>query len=327
MKTIPPIKRVSMYVLALILAFACVVPISVSAAGGGAPTNLYWDGYSANWTEPSTETPDNYYVKVYKDGVLSGTMTCFNTSLDVTDILKKGGNGYYSFDVTANYSNGSYSTSSRSGSISFYDTEAGHEHPLAHIPFSYPTCTEKGFKEHYECGDCGKYFWDEDGKSEITDKSEVILEPTGHDWGEWTTVKKATATEDGEEQRVCSNKSDHTEKRTIAKLGTESSQTSAQPKTEATTKAQETTVAETKSNGKKMTPAIGKSTSLIPDDGSESSSEIDSEEGTSGNFLGVSTTWFVTIIICAVLLFVIVPAVIVMLILVSRKKKSDSGKN
>ena len=319
MKTISPIKKFSLIALALLIAFVCIVPLSVSAAGGGAPTNLYWDGYRAVWTEPSSDTPDFYVVKVYKNGTLSGTMTCFNTSLDVTDMLKKGGNGNYSFEVTANYSNGSYSTSSRSGTISFYDTESGHEHPLAHISFSYPTCTEKGFKEHYECGDCGKYFWDENGKNEITDKSEVVLDPAGHDWGEWKTVKKATETEDGEEQRVCNNDSDHVQTRTIPKLGVESSQTS-QDKTEPTTKAKETTVPETNSDGTPKTPGLGRSTSIIP--GEESADEGDG--GSAENFLGVSTTWFITIIICAVLLFVIVPGVIVMLILVTRKKKDKS---
>ncbi len=320
MKTISPIKKFSLIALALLIAFVCIVPLSVSAAGGGAPTNLYWDGYRAVWTEPGSGAPDNYVVKVYKNGTLSGTMTCFNTSLDVTDMLKKGGNGNYSFEVTANYSNGSYSTSSRSGTISFYDTESGHEHPLAHISFSYPTCTEKGFKEHYECGDCGKYFWDENGKNEITDKSEVVLEPTGHDWGEWKTVKKATETEDGEEQRVCNNDSDHVQTRTIPKLGVESSQTS-QDKTEPTTKAKETTVPATaKGDGKSKNPALGKSNDLI----SGEESENDADDGSAENFLGVSTTWFITIIICAVLLFVIVPGVIVMLILVTRKKKDKS---
>ena len=288
MKTISPIKQFSLLALALLLAFLCAAPLSVSAAGGAAPTNLYWDGYSAVWTEPSSDTPDFYVVTGYNNGTLSGTMT-----------------------------------SSKSGTISFYDTDSGHEHPLAHISFSYPTCTEKGFKDHYECGDCGKYFWDENGKNEITDKSEVVLEPTGHDWGEWTTVKKATETEDGEEQRVCNNDSDHVQTRTIPKLGTESSQTS-QDKTESTTSAKETTVpSTTKSDGKTKNPALGKSNDLI----SGEESENDADDGSAENFLGVSTTWFVTIIICAVLLFVIVPAVIVMLILVTRKKKDNSDNN
>ena len=84
MKTISPIKKFSLIALALLIAFVCIVPLSVSAAGGGAPTNLYWDGYRAVWTEPGSGAPDNYVVKVYKNGTLSGTMTCFNTSLDVT---------------------------------------------------------------------------------------------------------------------------------------------------------------------------------------------------------------------------------------------------
>lgn len=57
-----------------------------------------------------------------------------------------------------------------------------------------PTCTEKGVKVLTKtCTVCGE-------KQTETKK----LNPTGHTWGEWTTVKQPTATEAGSEKRLCS---------------------------------------------------------------------------------------------------------------------------
>ena len=69
------------------------------------------------------------------------------------------------------------------------------------------TCETAGYKDCYKC-ECGKYFADAEGKTEIPDikawqTGEGKIEPLGHDWGEWETVKEATATEDGLEKRVC----------------------------------------------------------------------------------------------------------------------------
>jgi hypothetical protein len=41
----------------------------------------------------------------------------------------------------------------------------------------------------------------------------------GHDWGEWTVIKEATATEDGLERRVCKNNPEHIEERAIPATG------------------------------------------------------------------------------------------------------------
>ncbi|MBQ9409537.1 MAG: hypothetical protein IJU28_09155, partial [Clostridia bacterium] len=42
-----------------------------------------------------------------------------------------------------------------------------------------------------------------------------------HDWGEWESVKAPTATEPGEEKRVCKNSPDHVETREIPAMGEE----------------------------------------------------------------------------------------------------------
>ena len=66
-----------------------------------------------------------------------------------------------------------------------------------------PTCTTDGraiytatyYKVTDAQGNCTKE----------TFEGEVVLPATGHNWGEWTTVKEATETETGLRQRVCSN--------------------------------------------------------------------------------------------------------------------------
>ena len=49
-------------------------------------------------------------------------------------------------------------------------------------------------------------------------KTEEIA-PTGHNWGEWTTTKKATCTVDGVQERVCKNDPTHKETKKIDATG------------------------------------------------------------------------------------------------------------
>lgn len=53
-----------------------------------------------------------------------------------------------------------------------------------------PTCTESGYTLH-TCKLCGQSY--------ITD----VVEPLGHDWGDWTVTKAPTCTEEGVETRTC----------------------------------------------------------------------------------------------------------------------------
>ncbi len=71
-----------------------------------------------------------------------------------------------------------------------------------------PTCTEKGYSGDEICKVCGK-----------TIKKGEEVAALGHDWGEWTVTKAATATEKGEETRVCKRDPAHTEKKDIAPTG------------------------------------------------------------------------------------------------------------
>ena len=73
------------------------------------------------------------------------------------------------------------------------------------------TCTENG-NETYTAAFENEAF--------AVQTRDVTIPATGHDWGEWQVTKEATATEKGEETRVCKNDPSHTETREIPMLNT-----------------------------------------------------------------------------------------------------------
>ncbi|MBQ7598730.1 MAG: leucine-rich repeat protein [Clostridia bacterium] len=82
------------------------------------------------------------------------------------------------------------------------------------------TCEKDGNIEYYTCTVCGKLFKDAACTQE-TNANAVKIAAKGHAYGEWTTVRKATCTQEGQEQRVCANDSSHKETRPIAKTAHE----------------------------------------------------------------------------------------------------------
>ena len=69
-------------------------------------------------------------------------------------------------------------------------------HTLSNVPAKDATCTEEGNKAYYICDSCDKWFEDAEGKSEITDKTSVIIPATGHTLSN-VPAKDATCTEEG----------------------------------------------------------------------------------------------------------------------------------
>ena len=69
-------------------------------------------------------------------------------------------------------------------------------HTLSNVPAKDATCTEEGNKAYYICDGCDKWFEDAEGKSEITDKTSVIIPATGHTLSN-VPAKDATCTEEG----------------------------------------------------------------------------------------------------------------------------------
>lgn len=81
-------------------------------------------------------------------------------------------------------------------------------HDIEHHTAIDVTCTTNGVGEYWNCSNCDKYFSDAEGKNEITDKSSLITEATGHKLVHHPKVE-ATCTEDGNrEYWSCENCSD-----------------------------------------------------------------------------------------------------------------------
>ena len=58
-------------------------------------------------------------------------------------------------------------------------------HTLSNVPAKDATCTEEGNKAYYICDVCDKWFEDAQGKSEITDKTSVIIPAADHTLSDW----------------------------------------------------------------------------------------------------------------------------------------------
>ena len=76
-------------------------------------------------------------------------------------------------------------------------------HSLKKTAAVEPTCTEAGNSEYYTCSNCSKYFSDSKGTKEI-EKDSWVIDATGHSYGDWEVTKKATCTEAGSQQKICS---------------------------------------------------------------------------------------------------------------------------
>lgn len=70
-------------------------------------------------------------------------------------------------------------------------TPPAHTHDLKKVDAKAATCTEPGNSEYYTCGNCGKFFSDADGKTEIV-KDSWVIKALGHDFtGAWVNTDAA----------------------------------------------------------------------------------------------------------------------------------------
>ena len=74
----------------------------------------------------------------------------------------------------------------------------GEKHNLKEYSEKAATCTEAGYKHHYVCSDCGKYYEDAEAKKELSE-SDVIIPAKDHNPTE-RKAKDATCFEDGYSQ-------------------------------------------------------------------------------------------------------------------------------
>ena len=72
-----------------------------------------------------------------------------------------------------------------------------------------PACDEAGLSDGSHCSICDAVL-----------EEQVVIPALGHDWGEWTTSKEPTATQDGLRTRVCKRDATHVESELIPATGT-----------------------------------------------------------------------------------------------------------
>ena len=117
--------------------------------------------------------------------------------------LVKGSNSY--FVINSGYTtNKTQFWKETAESTSYYATNpvvAVHEHTMEHHAAVAPTCTTEGSTEYWTCTECGKYFSDAEGNTEIV-LSNTVIAALGHDYV--AAVTAPTCTEQGFTTHTCS---------------------------------------------------------------------------------------------------------------------------
>lgn len=94
--------------------------------------------------------------------------------------------------LTADFKNPGFETQTKPVDIPKLD----HEHSLKKVSAVAATCTDPGNDEYWVCTaeDCGRYFSDENGTTEIINHDSVILPATGHEPGDVVHENEVAAT-------------------------------------------------------------------------------------------------------------------------------------
>ena len=307
------LARTIAVVLSVVIIMASVAVFSASATVYP-PENPHWDGTNAAWTEPSSgDYPSYYGIDLYKDYVwVDYVAPAYTDHLDFYPIMDMLGPGDYYFTI---YSVGpAESGQSATVSSGIYHYGSSTTHTMVQIGFSYPTCTEDGEKGHFECTDCGKWFWDKDGNYEIIDHSETKTPAYGHKWGDWVITKDPTTTSEGEAKRVCQNDYDHVEYKTIPKLKSADDTPTVPPTdkpTEPPTTAVPTVPFTTDPNATLPQGITLPTLTTMPTDG----------QGGIGGFIH-DNPWVLFVGIGVFLLILIATPIIIVLIIVNKRKKA-----
>ena len=139
------------------------------------------------YTDPLTDEEGKVTFSHTNESIVSRFSYQHNghdNSDEVMVLFKKAG----STVITAKLANGT----KESVTVRVYATRAdanaaSHTHKLKKVAAKAPTCTADGNVEYYTCEGCDKWFKDAKAAKEITDRSAVIDEATGHtcDFTNW----------------------------------------------------------------------------------------------------------------------------------------------
>ena len=136
-----------------------------------------------------------------------------------TVTVEEGGTLTNNGSLDCNHHTGGTATCTEKAKCDLCGAEYGDflPHSLTKTEAKAPTCTVVGNEAYWTCGNCGKYFSDGNGNTEII-KDSWIISAINHDWNDavytWSDDgSTCTAT------RTCKNDSAHTEKATATETG------------------------------------------------------------------------------------------------------------
>ena len=173
------------------------------------------DGYSAIWAA-KTETEANAALTAAKANLFTAVQNYVKFLLDK---VYNSGKATILGDVAYTLSESAYETASsaitaaktEADVLTAYNTalskQTSKEHPrMTKTDAVAATCTATGNSAYWTCDVCGKFFSDENGKTEITEKSWVIPATGKHDWSNRDGICKVCKTPCGEAHiagRIC----------------------------------------------------------------------------------------------------------------------------
>ena len=184
------------------------------------------NAFKLNWSSLSDAT--GYYIDVATDETFTTMVDGYNNKQLSPDDYKVENNkvvyqvggkntaitdGVTYYVRVRPYNENGQGASSPTGNV----TTLIHTHSLIEVPEKPVTCTTEGNNKYYTC-ECGKVF-KANGTTETTVEAEKIS-ALDHAWsGEWTTIKEATATEEGRKITFCTRGCGQKKIVTILKIG------------------------------------------------------------------------------------------------------------
>ena len=93
-----------------------------------------------------------------------------------------------------------------------------NDHYITHVEETPATCTEEGTRQRWVYTDAnGEISYTDRYLTAVMTDKDMIIPAMGHEWGEWETVREATADSEGLEKRVCKHDPNHVEERNTPK--------------------------------------------------------------------------------------------------------------
>ncbi len=165
------------FIITVLIALMAIICMSVAACGH---THKYEDR-----VVPPTCTEDGYTEHEcscgdsYRDSKVAARHSLTSVAEKKATCTEEGHSAYYECSVCNKW------FSDKDGQKEITDKDSvilAARHSLTFVAEKKATCTEEGHSAYYICSACNKWFSDENGKVEITDKNSIITKKIPHSY-------------------------------------------------------------------------------------------------------------------------------------------------